>query len=231
LYHMTEIMNSINNKAPLIWDYTVFSSILQLSLALILMLFLALIYKKLNSDVEDSHIMMHAMVYIGVIMTGTIMLISSNPVVAIGLFGAISIVRFRTALRSPIDTSFIFLCVVVGISCGLGMFLHATILTFFTGGLMVVLNRISFGKTETSGIRCNFTISISKQFFQPEMIEQMNALFKDKTRLLEIKTKKKRIKLKYSRQLSSLNDTKEIRKILEPIYKQDPSMKLAIEKK
>lgn len=228
---MNEIMTSLTNENPFIWNHTIFSSILQLSLALILMLFLSLIYKSLNSDREDSHIMMHAMVYIGVIMTGTIMLIASNPIVAIGLFGAISIVRFRTALRSPIDTSFIFLCVVVGISCGLGMFLHATILTLFTGGLMVVLNVFHFGKAKPSTLECDFTINISKDFFQPEIIEQLNILFKEEARLLEVKTKKKRVKLKYTRKLSSLDETKNIQDILEPIYKQDPSMKLAIERK
>lgn len=228
---MNEILTSISSDSPLVWDHSIFGSILQLSLALILMLFLALIYKKLNSEQEDCHIMMHAMVYIGVIMTGTIMLISSNPVVAIGLFGAISIVRFRTALRSPIDTSFIFLCVVVGISCGLGMFLHATILTLFTGGLMVALDRIKFGKARPSNIECDFTISVSKNVYQPEMIKQMNELFKGEARLLEVKTKKKRIKLKYTRQLTSLDDTKEIQDLLEPIYKKDPTMTLAIERR
>ena len=88
-------MNDISvllNRTGLGADIPLAGSLLQLLLSLILNLGLALLYNSLNKKRKKSHEMMHSMVYIGLIMTGAMLLIASNPIVAVGLFGAVSIV-------------------------------------------------------------------------------------------------------------------------------------------
>lgn len=62
------------------------------------------------------------------ILTTTVMtVIGNNIALSLGMVGALSIVRFRTAIKDPRDTVYIFWTIVVGISCGVSNFMIATI--------------------------------------------------------------------------------------------------------
>ena len=54
-----------------------------------------------------------------------VMVISSNVVLSLGMVGALSIVRFRTAVKDPLDVGFLFWTVAVGITCGAGLYYFA----------------------------------------------------------------------------------------------------------
>ena len=161
---MNELLEMMNNPAKA-QDFTLLTSLFRLAYAFVLNLVLAITYKLLNSHKEDCHIIMHSIIYIGVIMAGAMMMISSNMVVAFGLLGAVSIVRFRTAVSNPIDMSFIFLGIVVGISCGLAFFMHALILTFFVGFLMLLLNKMKLGMAPPTSVNYEVNISFKKKHF------------------------------------------------------------------
>ena len=62
------------------------------------------------------------------ILTATVMtVIGNNIALSLGMVGALSIVRFRTAIKDPRDTTYIFWAIICGICCGVGMFLAAAI--------------------------------------------------------------------------------------------------------
>lgn len=62
------------------------------------------------------------------VLTGTVMtVIGNNIALSLGMVGALSIVRFRTAIKDSRDTVYIFWAIIVGICCGVGDFLVATI--------------------------------------------------------------------------------------------------------
>ena len=62
------------------------------------------------------------------VLTGTVMtVIGNNIALSLGMVGALSIVRFRTAIKSPIDLVFLFWAISVGIICGAGMYAVACI--------------------------------------------------------------------------------------------------------
>lgn len=68
--------------------------------------------------------------------------VSSNIILSLGMVGALSIVRFRTALKNPFDTVFMFWAVGLGITSGAGLFLVAAFSTFIIAALIFAL--ISF---------------------------------------------------------------------------------------
>lgn len=156
-------MDFLTNSIVLTNEVTIMVGLIRLSTTFLLVLALAVIYKRLNRGKEDCHIMMHSMIYIGVILSGAMMVIGTNLVVAFGLLGAVSIIRFRTVVDNPIDMSFLFLAIVVGISCGLGLFAHAFLLTFFVGVLIIILNRFRVGMTPPSHFTYRITISAKKE--------------------------------------------------------------------
>ena len=77
------------------------------------------------------------------VLTGTVMtVIGNNIALSLGMVGALSIVRFRTAIKDSRDTMYIFWAVIVGICCGVGDYLVAAIGSAFTFVILLVLGAI-----------------------------------------------------------------------------------------
>ena len=73
-----------------------------------------------------------------VVVCGIILTIQSSLVVSLGMVGALSIVRFRTAIKNPMDLVFMFWAIAVGIICGVGLPMIAVVLSFaMTGGILI----------------------------------------------------------------------------------------------
>jgi len=73
-----------------------------------------------------------------VVVCAIILAIQSSLVVSLGMVGALSIVRFRTAIKNPLDLVFMFWSIAVGIICGVGLHMIAVVLTFaMTGGILI----------------------------------------------------------------------------------------------
>lgn len=77
-----------------------------------------------------------------VITAAIIVTIQSSVVVSLGMVGALSIVRFRTAVKDPLDLIFMFWSISVGIICGAGMVGLAVMLTLGSTVLVVVFSRL-----------------------------------------------------------------------------------------
>ena len=78
------------------------------------------------------------LVLMAVVTAGIVLAIQSNLVISLGMVGALSIVRFRTAIKSSIDLFFLFWAISIGIICGAGLYLLALMLSIIvTVGLFV----------------------------------------------------------------------------------------------
>lgn len=84
-------------------------------------LFIYLVYKKTFSGVMYSRPFNIALVALTMLTTFVILAVTSNVVLSLGMVGALSIVRFRTAIKDPIDLVFLFWAVGSGIVLGAGM--------------------------------------------------------------------------------------------------------------
>ena len=77
------------------------------------------------------------------ILTATVMMvIGSSIALSLGMVGALSIVRFRTAIKDARDTTYIFWAIICGICCGVGQFLAAAVGSAVTFVLLLLLGRI-----------------------------------------------------------------------------------------
>ncbi|MCL2719598.1 MAG: DUF4956 domain-containing protein [Lachnospiraceae bacterium] len=74
-----------------------------------------------------------------------IMTISQNLVLSLGMVGALSIVRFRAAVKDPLDIGFLFLAIAAGLTSGAGLFPLALIGTFMITGVFMVYSLFSGG--------------------------------------------------------------------------------------
>lgn len=77
------------------------------------------------------------------VLTATVMtVIGNNIALSLGMVGALSIVRFRTAIKDSRDTVYIFWCIVAGIACGVGDFAVAGIGSAAVFAVLLILGRV-----------------------------------------------------------------------------------------
>ena len=71
-----------------------------------------------------------------------VIVISSNVVLSLGMVGALSIVRYRTAVKDPLDVGFLFWTVAVGVTCGAGLYLISIMGTVFIALVYIMLVKV-----------------------------------------------------------------------------------------
>ena len=123
-------------------------SILDMLLAMILAfalgMFIFLVYKKTFSGVMYSSGFGVTLVALTMITTLVILAVTSNVVLSLGMVGALSIVRFRTAIKEPLDIAFLFWSIAVGIVLAAGLIPLAVIGSVLIGVfLLLFVNRKS----------------------------------------------------------------------------------------
>lgn len=90
-------------------------------------LYIFLIYRIMSRKTFYSQSFNISLVALALITAAVIVTIQSSIVISLGMVGALSIVRFRTAIKDPMDLVFLFWSISVGIICGAGLFEVATI--------------------------------------------------------------------------------------------------------
>lgn len=107
-------------------------------------LFIFYIYKKTFKGVLYTRSLNISLIMISLVTALIIMPISSNITLSLGMVGALSIVRFRTAIKDPIDIVFMFWAIAVGISNGAGLFLVSVVGTLIIGLILLGLTQFNF---------------------------------------------------------------------------------------
>lgn len=124
-------------------------SILDMLLALVLAfgigMFIFLVYKKTYQGVMYSSSFGTTLIALTMITTVVILAVTSNVVLSLGMVGALSIVRFRTAIKEPLDIAFLFWSIAVGIVLAAGMVPLAVVGSVFIGIILLVfVNKKSY---------------------------------------------------------------------------------------
>lgn len=86
-----------------------------------------------------------SLIALAVITAAIILTIQSNIVISLGMVGALSIVRFRTAIKDPMDLVFLFWSISIGIICGAGFAVVAVIASVIITVIVLLFERLSVG--------------------------------------------------------------------------------------
>ena len=117
-------------------------SLLDMTLALLLAfalgLFIYFVYKKTFAGVMFSSSFGVTLIALTMITTLVILAVTSNVVLSLGMVGALSIVRFRTAIKEPLDIAFLFWSIAVGIVLAAGMIPLAVIGSVVIGMILLL---------------------------------------------------------------------------------------------
>ena len=135
---------------------SVFDMALALVLAFGLGLFIFLVYKKTYQGVMYSSSFGVTLLALTMITTLVILAVTSNVVLSLGMVGALSIVRFRTAIKEPLDIAFLFWSIAAGIVLAAGMIPLAVIGSVVIGVILLVfVNRKSHSNPYIVVLQCD----------------------------------------------------------------------------
>lgn len=120
--------------------------ILSLLLAFSVGLFVFYVYRRTFNGVLYSRNFNISLVLLTMVATLILKSISSNLAVSLGMVGALSIVRFRTAIKDPLDTAFMFWAVGIGITIGSGFYALAIVGSAIIGIFLYVMSNMQMKK-------------------------------------------------------------------------------------
>ena len=154
--------------------------VLALVLAFCLGLFIFLIYKKTYAGVMYSSSFGVTLVALTMITTLVILAVTSNVVLSLGMVGALSIVRFRTAIKEPLDIAFLFWAIAAGIVLAAGMIPLAVFGSILIGIILLIFaNRKDMTNPYIVVLSCD----------GHESEEKAIAYLKEKTKRCSVKSK------------------------------------------
>ena len=139
--NLNELLQNSTNALSTGGSITIMSIIVALSVTLACGLFIAYIYRTQYQGVLYHQSHATSIILISLVTTMVIMVISGNLVLSLGMVGALSIVRFRGAIKDPLDIVYLFWAVGIGIANGVAYFSVSIISSLFIGLVLIYLKR------------------------------------------------------------------------------------------
>ncbi len=144
---------------------------------------LSVIYRVTYRGPSYSVTFVNSLVLLNLIATIIIMVIGNNVARAFGLVGAMSIIRFRTAIRDTMDLVFIFLSLALGMACGVGLNAIALTGVLLAGLVVIILTFTHFGAPR----RRHFLLQIIHHSSSDQDVSQPLARFCRSLKLVSLK--------------------------------------------
>ena len=159
---------------------SVLDMVIAIALAFAVGLFIFLIYKKTYAGVMYSSTFGVTLIAMTMVSTFVILAVTSNVVLSLGMVGALSIVRFRTAIKEPLDIAFLFWSIAAGIVLAAGMIPLAVIGSIIIGIIILVFaNRKSHVNPYIVVLQCE----------DQESEQKATAFLQEHTSRLNVKSK------------------------------------------
>lgn len=141
--NLEEMLSDFLNPPSAYQSLTIERVILSLLVSFLVTLFIFYMYRKCFRGVIYTRNFNVGLVLISLVVTLVILPISSSLALSLGMVGALSIVRFRTAIKDPIDIVFTFWAIAVGIISGAGLYMVAIVGSPIIGLFLLALSRVN----------------------------------------------------------------------------------------
>ena len=123
-------------------DITTSYVLITMAVTCVIALYVFLVYRLATKKVFYSLSFNISLVATALITATIIFTVQSSVVISLGMVGALSIIRFRTAIKDPLDLVYLFWSISIGIICGAGLAQFAVILSLLLTVIVVVLSKL-----------------------------------------------------------------------------------------
>lgn len=219
---MNELTNQLDFAFP--ENFSVFSYLINIVLTTILLYILAYVYEKQGNSISNRKQLSRVLILVGITTFIIISIVKSSLALSLGLVGALSIVRFRTAIKEPEELGFFFISISIGLGLGANQ-LAPTLIGFVIIILVVLfLNRGRLSSTFSQ----NILISVnSKEEDQKILTSKISKAIEENALQLELKrmsVNKDTINFNFLVSLSSFED---LQKMTTELIKVDKNIDLS----
>ncbi|WP_027065458.1 MULTISPECIES: DUF4956 domain-containing protein [Maribacter] len=165
-------------------NFSILTFLLNIIIAIILLFILSKLYVKYGNSISNREQLSRVFILVGVTTFIIISIVKSSLALSLGLVGALSIVRFRTAIKEPEELGFFFISIAVGLGMGANQFLPT-----FTGFVLLALVIVLMKKNKLSdSISQNLILSLpTTDKNGNEIIDQISSVLSMHTTQLEMK--------------------------------------------
>lgn len=132
--------------------FSTFDIIVSLSLAFVLSAVIGWVYRYTHKNVSYSQSYVQTLVMVGMIIALIMLVVGSNIARAFALVGALSVVRFRNAIKETRDVGFIFLVMAIGMTTGTRFYILAIAATVAICLVLIIMNKFNW-----------FTLDVQRQ--------------------------------------------------------------------
>ena len=183
---MDELLKELERTGNLTSNVSFFDVATALFLSFVLSLVIGWVYRLTHKGVSYSQQYVHTLVMMGTVVSLIMLIIGSNVARAFALVGALSIIRFRNAMKETRDVGFIFLVMAIGMAVGTRFYLLAVFATAALSAFVVVLSRFNlFAKEITERIlRIRFPVDRNYE----QAFEEPLRRFLDEYRVISVET-------------------------------------------
>jgi len=140
---MDELMREINQFSDLTSTFTMLDVAVMFGLSFVLTLILGMVYRWTHRGVSYSQTFVHTLVIMGITVSFIMLIIGSNLARAFTLVGALSIIRFRSAVKETRDLGFVFMAMAIGMACGTRFYLLAIFATLALSCVVLVMSKLN----------------------------------------------------------------------------------------
>ncbi|MBU1122248.1 MAG: DUF4956 domain-containing protein [Candidatus Omnitrophica bacterium] len=181
-------------------DVTFLVFVINIFLGLVLSLIVCYMYRLTFRGITYSQTFLLSLVLMTMVTSVLISVIGGNLARAFALVGALSIIRYRTAIKDARDTGFIFLCVATGMIIGAGYYLIAIGLVVFVSLVLIILHKVNFAcdSIHRNVIKINFLEGNDSDTYENNIRKILDSAYKQ-TSLIEhfVDSAKKRVHLTF----------------------------------
>ncbi|GAA2138289.1 DUF4956 domain-containing protein [Glycomyces algeriensis] len=137
-------MDFLTNFNDLSAEFSVADIAISLTLSFLLSCVIGIVYRRTHQNVSYSQSYVQTLIIMGVVIAVIMLIVGSNVARAFALVGALSIIRFRNALKETRDVGYIFLVMGVGMACGTRFYLLAVIATVVVCLVLLIMHRFDW---------------------------------------------------------------------------------------
>ena len=140
---MDEFLKELEKIKDMTSAFTMWDVAIALVLSFVLSLIVAKVYKETHKGVSYSQSYVHTVVLLAVVVSLIMLIIGSNIARAFSLVGALSIIRFRNAVKETRDVGFVFFSMAIGMACGTRFYMMAVFSTFIISGFILLMDKMN----------------------------------------------------------------------------------------
>lgn len=176
------MINRISHLFSLSAGYGYFEMVFLLAISCVVSAYIFLVYRVTTKTVFFSKTYSISIGIIGIITTAIILAMQNSLAISLGMVGALSIIRYRTAIKDPMDLIFLFWAVGEGIMCGSGLVGLALIMCVIITAALLIFDRIPVKKAPYLLVVNSEDITIESQISDVMQIHAKHFKLKSKNK-------------------------------------------------